>query len=160
MKKNQWIGIMVALAVVFIFFGFLIWNNSYEDVSLQEEVTDTTMTQNKGSLIIEDVVVGDGVEAGVGDLVSVHYTGTFVDGVKFDSSLDRGQPIQFVLGTGYVIQGWDQGLIGMKVGGKRKLTISPELAYGSVARGNIPANSTLLFDVELIEVQAPSQIPN
>ena len=102
---------------------------------------------------IEELNEGTGTEAKAGATVSVHYTGTLTDGKKFDSSLDRGSPFSFVLGRGQVIQGWDQGVAGMKVGGKRKLTIPPELAYG--ARGFppvIPPNSTLVFEVELLDV--------
>jgi FKBP-type peptidyl-prolyl cis-trans isomerase FkpA len=104
-------------------------------------------------LDIHDLVVGSGDEAVTGKRVSVHYTGTLTDGSKFDSSLDRGKPFQFVLGSGQVIKGWDQGVAGMRVGGKRKLTIPPDLGYG--ARGFppvIPANATLVFEVELLKV--------
>ena len=104
-------------------------------------------------LEIIDQVVGTGAEAVAGQRVSVHYTGTLTNGQKFDSSRDRGKPFQFHLGRGEVIKGWDQGVAGMKVGGSRKLTIPPELAYG--ARGFppvIPPNSTLVFDVELVAV--------
>jgi FKBP-type peptidyl-prolyl cis-trans isomerase FkpA len=108
-----------------------------------------------GGLIIEEVKLGDGVVATKGKTVSVHYTGVLTNGTKFDSSLDRGQPIVFPLGTGRVIKGWDQGIEGMKVGGKRKLTIPPELAYGArgTPGGPIPPNATLVFDVELVAVQ-------
>jgi len=107
-----------------------------------------------GKLQIEDMVVGTGAEAIKGKLVSVHYTGWLTDGKKFDSSKDRGQPFQFPLGRGHVIQGWDQGVEGMKVGGKRKLTIPPELGYGAQgAGGAIPANATLVFEVELLGVR-------
>lgn len=103
-------------------------------------------------LKMEDVVVGTGVEAKKGDTVSVHYTGTFVDGKVFDSSKGR-DPFEFTLGGGQVIQGWDLGLIGMKVGGTRNLTIPPELAYGARETGPIPANSTLKFTVELVGIK-------
>lgn len=104
-------------------------------------------------LKIEDTVVGNGDEAVAGKQVTVHYTGTLTNGTKFDSSLDRGQPFTFTLGAGEVIQGWDEGVAGMKVGGKRKLTIPPDMGYGPMAIGTIPANSTLLFDVELLQVE-------
>jgi len=101
----------------------------------------------------EDLVVGTGAEAAAGKTVSVHYTGWLTNGTKFDSSVDRGQPYQFALGTGAVIRGWDEGIAGMKVGGKRKLTIPPDLAYGASGRPPvIPASSTLVFDVELVGV--------
>lgn len=106
------------------------------------------------SLKMTDQQVGTGAEAKSGKLVSVHYTGTLVDGKKFDSSLDRGTPFDFKLGAGMVIKGWDQGIVGMKVGGKRRLEIPADLAYG--ARGFppvIPPNSTLIFDVELLDVK-------
>ncbi len=104
-------------------------------------------------LIIEDLRVGDGAEATPGTKITVHYVGTLTDGSKFDSSRDRGQGFSFKLGAGQVIQGWDQGFAGMKVGGMRKLTIPPALGYGE--RGFppvIPARSTLVFEVELLSV--------
>lgn len=105
------------------------------------------------SLKVEDLTIGNGDEAVAGKRVQVHYTGTLTDGSKFDSSLDRGTPFEFVLGAGQVIQGWDQGVAGMKVGGQRRLTVPPEMGYG--ARGFppvIPPNSTLIFDVQLLGV--------
>jgi FKBP-type peptidyl-prolyl cis-trans isomerase FkpA len=100
-----------------------------------------------------DSVVGKGAEAVAGKSVTVHYTGTLTDGTKFDSSLDRKTPFTFGLGKGEVIKGWDQGVAGMKVGGKRKLTIPSALAYGPNSVGAIPANSTLIFEVELLDVK-------
>jgi FKBP-type peptidyl-prolyl cis-trans isomerase len=101
----------------------------------------------------EDLVVGTGAEAKSGSAVKVDYTGTLVDGTKFDSSKDRGQPLSFVIGAGQVIKGWEQGVVGMKVGGRRKLTIPSELAYGREGRPpSIPPNSTLVFDIELLFV--------
>ncbi len=104
-------------------------------------------------LKIEDLKVGTGTEAKAGKHVTVHYVGTLTDGSKFDSSRDRGEGFEFSLGAGQVIKGWDEGVAGMKIGGVRKLTVPPELGYG--ARGFppvIPANSTLIFEVELLEV--------
>jgi len=100
-----------------------------------------------------DLVVGDGPSPRVGQTAVVHYTGTLTDGTKFDSSLDRGQPYSFPLGTGSVIKGWDEGVATMKVGGRRRLVVPPALGYGPMPRPKIPANSTLLFDVELLDVK-------
>lgn len=102
-------------------------------------------------LQISELVVGDGPLANRGQRVSVHYTGWLADGAKFDSSHDRGKPFGFKLGAGEVILGWDDGVVGMRVGGKRRLTIAPELAYGRRGRrGVIPPNATLVFEVELL----------
>lgn len=104
-------------------------------------------------LIIDDLVVGEGDEAVAGKTVTVHYTGTLESGVKFDSSHDRNQPFSFPLGGGRVIKGWDVGVAGMKVGGKRKLTIPSDMGYGASGVGGvIPPNATLIFDVELLKV--------
>lgn len=105
-------------------------------------------------LKIEDQKVGTGATAESGKTVSVHYTGWLTDGKKFDSSVDRKAPFKFRLGAGEVIRGWDQGVSGMKVGGKRKLTIPPQMAYGERGAGGvIPPNATLVFEVELLGVE-------
>jgi FKBP-type peptidyl-prolyl cis-trans isomerase len=105
-------------------------------------------------LIIEDLVAGTGDTATAGQTVVVHYTGWLTNGTKFDSSVDRNDPFDFKLGAGRVIAGWDQGVAGMKVGGKRKLTIPPQLGYGERGAGGvIPPNATLVFDVELLAVR-------
>lgn len=104
-------------------------------------------------LVFEDLIVGDGATADSGSTVTMHYTGWLTDGTQFDSSVDRGQPFVFRLGAGQVISGWDQGVQGMRIGGKRKLTIPPDLGYGTRGAGGvIPANATLIFDVELLGV--------
>ena len=105
-------------------------------------------------LIYEDTVEGNGAEALAGAFVTVHYTGWLTDGSKFDSSKDRNDSFQFPLGRGHVIKGWDEGVQGMKVGGKRKLTIPSNLGYGAYGAGGvIPPNATLIFEVELLDVQ-------
>ena len=105
-------------------------------------------------LIIEDLVEGSGYEVKSGDIVSIHYTGTFEDGTKFDSSYDRKEPFETAIGQGFVIKGWDVGVIGMKVGGKRKLIIPYDMAYGEDGiSGVIPPKSTLIFEVELVLIK-------
>ncbi len=114
---------------------------------MSEKITDS-------GLKYEDLVEGEGDLAESGKTVSVHYTGWLTDGTKFDSSVDRNQPFSFGLGKGQVIRGWDEGVAGMKVGGKRKLTIPPQLGYGAAGAGGvIPPNATLVFEVELLEVR-------
>ena len=113
---------------------------------MAERMTDS-------GLKIEDLVTGDGATAAAGQTVTVHYTGWLTDGSKFDSSLDRNDPFRFGLGGGMVIRGWDEGVVGMQVGGKRKLTIPPQLGYGAQGAGGvIPPNATLVFEVELLAV--------
>lgn len=114
------------------------------------KIMDTTSAKD---LKIEDIKVGSGREVKSGDTVVINYLGTLPDGTKFDSSYDRGEPFQTQIGTGQVIKGWDLGVVGMKVGGKRKLTIPPSLGYGQQAVGPIPANSTLVFEVELVSIK-------
>jgi FKBP-type peptidyl-prolyl cis-trans isomerase len=105
-------------------------------------------------LVYEDLVMGQGTMADPGLTATVHYTGWLADGTKFDSSLDSGRPLSFQLGAGRVIAGWEQGVKGMRVGGKRKLTVPPDLAYGARGAGGvIPPNATLLFEVELLDVK-------
>jgi FKBP-type peptidyl-prolyl cis-trans isomerase FkpA len=114
---------------------------------MSEKITDS-------GLKYEDLVEGDGAVAAAGQTAVVHYTGWLTDGSKFDSSKDRNQPFSFGLGQGMVIRGWDEGVVGMKIGGTRKLTIPPQLGYGAAGAGGvIPPNATLVFEVELLELR-------
>jgi len=153
--------ILIILLVVVIAIYFLMQNNNVPSTSTaslpnanqNQQMEQTSLNFDIQGMKVEIVQQGTGEEAKAGDTVSVHYTGTLLDGTKFDSSVDRGEPFSFTLGQNRVIQGWELGVAGMKVGEKRKLTIPPELAYGSQAVGGvIPANSTLQFDVELLKI--------
>jgi len=173
MSRNEWIAVGAGIVVILLFFvllgparGLIIGTN------LQPAVTNNTVNTTNAffsfdpnklvgspsGLLVQDVVVGSGAEAVAGKTVSVHYTGVLSDGTKFDSSLDRGEPFSFALGAGGVIRGWDEGVVGMKVGGKRVLVIPSELAYGDAGipgpNGTyfIPPKATLIFQVELLGV--------
>jgi len=149
--RNTRIAIIVILVVVVALGAFFFIQKRNQN----KVVTGGgNMITTQSGLQYQDLVVGAGAEAVPGKSVTVHYTGTLQDGSQFDSSVDRNQPYSFTLGAGQVIPGWDEGVAGMKVGGKRKLVIPPNLAYG--AQGYppvIPANATLTFDVELLEVK-------
>lgn len=124
-----------------------------DPTSSPQDATAGGMTTTASGLQLRDDVRGTGDTAEAGDHVSVHYTGTLQNGQKFDSSRDRGRPFQFELGAGSVIRGWDEGVAGMQVGGRRTLVIPAELGYGARPVGPIPPNSTLVFDVELLDVR-------
>jgi FKBP-type peptidyl-prolyl cis-trans isomerase len=139
--------VVVAAIALVAFFAF-------QKRSQTTATSNGNMVTTQSGLQYQDTVVGAGAEAIAGKSVTVNYVGTLQDGTKFDSSIDRNQPFTFTLGAGQVIPGWDEGIAGMKVGGKRKLVIPPDLAYG--AQGYppvIPANATLTFDVELLDVK-------
>ena len=152
LEQKEWVAVLVAVFVVGFFFVF-----GQQLVSLLTNKTSitTTMQQVSPEVKSEDTVIGMGDQANIGDRVTLNYTGRFTDGKVFDSSLTRNEPFQFVLGSGQVIKGWDQGIVGMRVGGKRTLTIPPELGYGPKDYGPIPGNSTLIFEVELLKVEKP-----
>ncbi len=124
----------------------------YLGIADNSTVPSAASNAQEEKLIIVDEVVGTGAEAVAGKKVTVEYTGTFTDGKKFDSSKDHREPFSFTLGAGEVIKGWDEGVLGMKIGGKRKLTVPPGFAYGDRVMGVIPANATLIFDIELLKV--------
>ncbi len=149
--------ILIILAVMIVAAGLVYWMLQGSTSNTAPNTNQTT-TSNM-DLKVEDLTVGNGEEAKNGELVTVNYVGTLDDGTTFDSSYDRNQPFQFVLGAGQVIPGWDQGVLGMKVGGKRRLTIPSSLAYGEAGITDprtgkviIPQNATLHFDVELLGV--------
>jgi FKBP-type peptidyl-prolyl cis-trans isomerase len=176
---REWIatGLGMVAAIILFFGGSIL--NAFKGATNQAKTAQTETASNQPSMTgtstassatstkntmqnisktqgleIYDEVVGTGAEAKAGQNIQAHYVGTLVNGTKFDSSVDRGQPFEFTLGVGQVIQGWDVGIQGMKVGGKRKLVISPELGYGSRGAGNlIPPNATLIFEVQLVAVK-------
>lgn len=154
MSKNFIIAVIIGILSLFIFAYFIFGLGggpaSNTITSDAPEVAQPSTTEN---VKIEDIEEGTGPEVKSGDTVIMHYTGTLSDGTKFDSSLDRNEPFETQIGVGKVIKGWDLGVPGMKVGGKRKLTIPPSLGYGDQATGSIPANSILIFDVELLEIK-------
>lgn len=157
------VGLAVVIALGFLYFGPSLFmpSGGAEAVALGEASTTTAMQQPFApgqplptELTIQDSVVGTGAEAVPGTEVTVHYVGMLPDGTVFDASANHGQPFSFPLGAGAVIKGWDQGVAGMKVGGKRVLIIPPTLAYGEAGAGGvIPPNATLIFEVELLEVK-------
>lgn len=139
--------LLIIIPVVLIMGIYFILQNNNKGQEINNSIREIQ------GMKIETLKEGAGVEAKNGDTVTVHYTGTLENGTKFDSSLDRGTPFSFTLGTGEVIRGWDLGVLGMKVGEKRKLTIPSELGYGSQGAGGvIPPNATLIFEVELLGI--------
>lgn len=152
MQSSMVVRIAISI-VVFIILAVVISRFAHKPASQEASASPSSAAADTGELKVEDIKTGTGKEATNGAKITVHYTGTLTDGTKFDSSKDHGQPFSFTLGQGKVIQGWDLGLAGMKVGGERKLTIPAALGYKDQAAGTIPPNSTLIFDVELLDVQ-------
>ena len=168
-RKTTNLIIILAIAIVVIFSGFGLFGLSgfnmgsapaEQTASAAQAILDEIQsTGTVTDLRVADITAGTGEEVKAGDTITVNYTGFLPDGSVFDSSLSRNEPFTFVVGSGSVIQGWELGLIGMKEGGRRLLAIPPALGYGANAVGPIPANSTLIFDVELLKRETGSTAP-
>lgn len=153
-RRNQRISLGLALVLILAVAGFLVFSALKPKDSGSNSGAAPAETVTPSGLRIQVLEQGAGPAAAVGDTVLVNYTGWLEDGTKFDSSLDRGQPLPVTLGQGRVILGWEEGLLGMQAGGKRKLIIPPGLAYGASGSGGvIPPNATLTFEVELVSIQ-------
>ncbi len=160
MSKNFLIFVVVCILALGAFAYFVFGLNQKPSDTVDTATNATAQTQPSeanqkipSDLKIEDLKVGTGTAVKSGDTVVVNYVGTLPDGTKFDSSYDRNEPFTTQIGVGQVIKGWDLGIVGMKVGGKRKLTVPPSLGYGDRAAGSIPPNSTLIFEVELVAIK-------
>ena len=150
MKLNQK-ELIAVLVAIFIIGFFFIFGQGLLSIFTNRKTVEIRPEQQK--VLIKDTIVGQGNMAAIGYRVTVNYVGHFVDGQVFDSSIARNEPFQFVLGSNQVIEGWNKGIVGMRAGGKRTLTVPPELAYGSDNYGPIPGNSTLIFDIELLKIE-------
>lgn len=141
-KRNEMIGIVLALVMVGMLF---LWGKEFT----------SKINPNDNKMKNDNTDINNSAKEG--DMVTINYVGTLKNGVKFDSSIDRGQPLEVVLGSGQVIKGFDNGVLGMKVGEKKRIVVSPEEGYGSVSTESIPPNSTLIFDVELLGITPASK---
>ncbi len=148
LDTKEWVAVVVSIFIVGFFFVF---GQSLVSLLTSGDTKDKMIQQSQ--LQIQDDPMGTGAVAETGKRVVVHYTGRFPDGKVFDSSVTRGEPFQFILGSGQVIKGWDQGVVGMRVGGKRILIVPPDLGYGANDYGPIPGGSTLIFEIELLKVE-------
>jgi peptidylprolyl isomerase len=159
MTKNFIAAVVIGILVLIIFAYFVFGLNG-STANSSNNLSQTTPSQaatqesaGSAKLQITDEKIGTGEAVKKGDTVEINYVGTLTNGTKFDASADHGGPFTTQIGVGQVIKGWDEGVIGMKVGGKRKLVIPPSLGYGDQAAGSIPANSTLIFEVELVGIK-------
>jgi len=158
-RQRTIIGVIIFLVLVLI--GYLVYrdyslkNQSYPIGTLDSSppAPSANAVTTASGLQYEDLKVGDGATAKSGDSISVHYTGWLTDGTQFDSSIGSGKTFDFILGAGSVIAGWDEGVVGMRVNGTRLLVIPPELGYGATGAGSIPANATLIFEVQLVAIK-------
>ena len=154
MNRNFIYAIVIGIIVLGVFAYFIFGlNEGPASTNITSDAPPATTKETNANVKIEDIKVGTGAAVKSGDTIVIDYTGTLANGTKFDSSLDRGTPFETQIGVGQVIKGWDLGVIGMKVGGERKLTIPPELGYGDQGQGSIPPNSVLIFDVILREIK-------
>lgn len=155
-RKSSTVSIIVLALAAILYFAFDYRSKTGEMPSAPGEIISQPNVKTMGTseLKIETLRPGTGEGAKNGDTVSVHYVGTLADGRKFDSSRERGEPFSFKLGSGLVIQGWEKGILGMKTGETRRLTVPPELGYGArgAAGGSIPPNATLIFEVEMLKI--------
>ncbi|KKW02505.1 MAG: FKBP-type peptidyl-prolyl cis-trans isomerase [Parcubacteria group bacterium GW2011_GWA1_49_11] len=150
LNKNQWIAVSLSL----VFLTYLLFADTIMNLFNPSPADNFDIAQMpQTGVVTEEIAIGNGPLVELGDTLTVHYVGTLSDGKVFDSSLDRNIPFSFVLGTGQVIRGWDEGLLGMRVGGKRLLIIAPDYGYGELGVGTIPPNSTLIFEVILLNVE-------
>lgn len=156
LNRKEMIGVAISIIIVMLFFmsgtiyEWIMNQTNTASVGNQDVIQNLS---NSVAPVIQDVVVGKGAEALNGKKLTVWYTGYLSDGKKFDASDDHGGPFEFVLGAGQVIQGWEIGLKGMKVGGRRTILIPPSFGYGDKDWNGIPANSTLIFDVQLLKAE-------
>lgn len=151
MKQNTLLAALIVAIIIVT--GLIIISPDKSIPEVSSEPAATTKSSSSEKLKTEDIKVGEGREVKSGDTVVIHYKGTLTNGEQFDSSYDRGQPFETKIGVGSVIKGWDEGVPGMKIGGKRKLTIPSDMAYGEQGQGSIPPNSTLIFEVELVDIK-------
>jgi len=151
--RNKTILSIIILLVIALIFFLLMKPKELTDIDYSENTSQISQFKKMDTVKIDILQEGIGEVSKTGDTLSVHYTGTLEDGTKFDSSVDRGQPFSFTLGQNRVIQGWEQGMLNMKVGEKRRLTIPSSLGYGASGTGGIiPPNATLIFEVELLKI--------